>query len=74
MYLVLTNNNVKSRFDCIAQYTIFRHCFKYLKLKSHNNQDNTVKSRFYDIDGQHQMQRKIETRYLVNFEIGRQTF
>ena len=40
----------------------------------------TVKSRFYHIVSKHQMQRKIEierqieTRYLVNFEFGHQTF
>ncbi len=42
--------------------------------------DNTVKSRFYVIVGQHHMQRKIEIyrkiekRYLVNSEFGHQTF
>ncbi len=41
---------------------------------------NTVKSRFYDIDGQHHLQRKIEiqrqieTQYLMNSEFGQQTY
>ena len=61
--------------DVLADYPIDYKFPAFGKNKKGESRSlSTVKSRFYDIVGQQEMQRKIETRYLVNIEFGHQTF